>query len=151
MMAYHLDCGILFKPRLYVENVKVVRLSGLDPPLKCEIQKKYPHLDSVSLSKTIHLDGTQYATGMILSAGQCSGLPEFHKIATILIDSGKMAFICKTLSSWYIEHFRSYELVEHSYADFLVLDPDVLTDYLPLAAYTVGGTLMVTPRAFILH
>lgn len=50
MMAYHLDCGILFKPRLYVENVKVVRLSGLDPPLKREIQKKYPHLDSVSLS-----------------------------------------------------------------------------------------------------
>lgn len=151
MMAYHLDCGILFKPRLYVENVKVVRLSGLDPPLKREIQKKYPHLDSVSLSNTIHLDGTQYAAGMILSAGQCSGLPEFHKIATILIDSEKVAFICKRLSSWYIEHFRSYELVEHTYADFLLLDPDVLIDYHPLAAYTVGGKLMVTPRAFILH
>lgn len=97
MMAYHLDCGILFKPRLYVENVKVVRLSGLDPPLKREIQKKYPHLDSVSLSNTIHLDGV---AGMILPAGQCSGLPEFHEIATIHIESEKVAFICKRLSSF---------------------------------------------------
>ena len=151
MIAYHLDSGILFKPKLYVENVKVVRVSELDPSLKYEIQKKYPHLDSVSLSKTVHLDGTQYAAGMILSSGQCSGLPEFHKIANILVNAEEVAFICKKLSSWYMEHYRSYELVENTCADLLVLDPDVLTDYHPLAAYTVGGKLMVTPRTFLLH
>lgn len=59
IMAYHLDSGILFKQKLYVENVEGVRVSELDPSLKYEIQK-YPHLNSVSLSKTIHLDGTQY-------------------------------------------------------------------------------------------
>ena len=51
MMAYHLDSGNLFKPKLYVENVKVVRVSELDPSLQCQIQKKYPHQDTVSLSK----------------------------------------------------------------------------------------------------
>lgn len=49
MMAYYLDSGNLLKPKLYVENVKLARVSELDPSLKCEIQKKYPHLDSVSV------------------------------------------------------------------------------------------------------
>lgn len=40
MKAYYLDSGNLFKPKLYVENVKVVRVSELDPSLRCEIQKK---------------------------------------------------------------------------------------------------------------
>ncbi len=151
MMAYHLDSGNLFKPKLYVENVKVVRISELDPSLKCEIQTKYPHLDSVSLSNTIHLHGTQYVAGMILCAGQCSDLPEFHRIATILVNAEEVTFICKRLSSWYVKHFRSYELVEHTCTHHLVLDPDVLTDYHPLAAFTVGGKLMVTPRTFLLH
>lgn len=152
MMAYQLDSGNIFKPKPYVKNVKEVRISELDPSLKYEIQKKYRHLESVSLSKTIHLHGTQYAVGMIVSAGQCSGLPELiEKIATILVNAEEVAFICQRLSSWYVEHFRSYELVEHTCADPLVLDPDVLTDYHPLAAHTVGGKLMVTPRTFILH
>ncbi len=98
---------------MYIENVKVARVSELDPSLKCEIQKKHPHLNSVSLSKTVHLHGTQYVASMILSAGQCSGLPEFHKIVTILANAEEVTFICKRLSSWYIEHFRSYELVEY--------------------------------------
>lgn len=74
-----------------------------------------------------------------------------EKIATILVNAEEVAFICQRLSSWYVEHFRSYELVEHTCADPLVPDPDVLTDYHPLAAHTVGGKLMVTPRTFILH
>lgn len=68
---------------------------------------------------------------------------------TILVNAEEVAFICKRLSSWYVEHFRSYELDDHTCLS--VLDPDVLTDYHPLAAYTVCGKLMVTPRKFILH
>lgn len=147
-----MDSQNLFKPELYVGNVKAVRLSELDPSLKCEIQKKkYPHLNSVSLSKTIHLYGTQYTEGMILSAWQLSGLPEFHKIVIILVNAEEVMFICKRLSSWYIEHFRSYELVEGHCAETVVLDPDVLTDYHPLSAYKVGGKLTVTTRTFLLH
>lgn len=93
--------------------------------------RRSTHIDSVSQFKVIQLDGTKYAAGMILPAGQCSGLPEFQKIETILIDAEKVAFVCQRLSSSYIEDFRSYELVEHTYADFLFLDPDVLTDYHP--------------------
>lgn len=95
MMAYHLDSGFLFKQKLYVENVKVARLTQLDPALRHGIQKKYPHLDIVSLSEVIQLDGTKYAAGMIVPAGQCSGLPDFHKIETIVNDAEKVAFICK--------------------------------------------------------
>ena len=69
MMAYHLDNENLLKTKLYVEKVKVIRVSELDPLLKCAIQKKYPHLDSVSLSKSVHLHGTQYAEGMIYLQG----------------------------------------------------------------------------------
>lgn len=151
MLAYHLDRRNLFKAKLYVEKVKVVRVSELNTSLKCEIEKKYPHLHSMSLSKTIHLHGTQYAEGMILSSGQCSGLPEFHKIVIILVNAEEVTFICKRLSSWYIEHFRSYELVEHHCSEIVALDPDALTDYHPLEAYKVGGKLMVTTRTFILN
>ena len=56
-----------------------------------------------------------------------------------------MIFICKILSSWYIE------FVEPHCAEIVALDPDVLTDYRPLTAYKVGGKLMVTTRSFILH
>lgn len=151
MIAYHLDNQSLFKQKLYIEKVKVVKVSELDKPLQCEIQKKYPHLGSVSLSKSIHLHGTQYVQDMILAAGQCSGLPEFHKIVTILIHADKVTFFCKRLSSWYTEHFRSYELVESHIAEIVALDPDVLTDYHPLAAYTIGGKVMVTQKTFLLH
>ena len=129
--------------------MKVIRVSKLDPLLKCTIQNKYPHLDSVSLSKHFPLHGTQRAEGMTSPAGQCSGLLEFHDIVTGLVNSNDVILICKILSSWYIEHLRSYEFVEPHCAEIVALDPDVPTDYRP--AYKVYGKLMVTTRSFILH
>lgn len=109
--------------------------------------QKYPHQDSVSLSKMIHLHGAHYKEGMILSAGQHSGLPEFPEIVTILVNVEEVTFICKRLSSWYIEHLRFYKLAECAHAELLILDLDLLTDYHPLAEYPVVGKLMV----FLLH
>ena len=57
---------------------------------------------------------------MILLAGQCSGLP-FHKIVTVLVNSQDVTLISKILSSWYIEHLRSYELVEPHCAEIVVI------------------------------
>lgn len=147
MLAYHLESQNLFKAKLYVEKVKVVKVSELDASLRGQIEETYPNLHTVSLSKTVHLHGTQYAEGMILSSGQCSGLPEFHKIVYILVHTEEVTFICKRLSSWYIEHFRSYELVEHHSSEIVALVPD----YHPLQAYKVGGKLMVTSRTFLLN
>lgn len=151
MTALHLDRENIFKPRLYINKVKVVRVSELEPSVKSEIQKKYPHLNYVSLADSGHLHGTQYTKDMILPAGVCGGLPEFHKILTILIETEKVTLICKRLSSWYHEHFQSYELVEPRYAKIILLDPDMVADYHPLASYTVGGKLLVITRTFILH
>lgn len=82
-----------------------------------------------------------------MSAGECSGLPEFFRILHILLDkSWKVYFVTARLSSWYMEHYRSYQLIENCYSDLEILDPETLNDYHPLAAYQVARTLMVTPR-----
>lgn len=151
MMAYYLDGKNLFKPKLYIGSVDKVKISSLDEKLRVEIKKKYPQQDTVSLAKDIHLYGTQYVAGMIVSAGQCSGLPDFYKIQYIVVTFEKVSFATKKLSSWYMEHYRSYEVIESDYSDAEILDPEDLNDYHPLTVYPVGGKLMVTPRSSLLH
>lgn len=151
MMAYHLDGHSLFKSKLYVESVKVVKISSLEETLRAVIKRKYPDQETVSLSKDVRLHGTQYVEGMIISAGQCSGLPDFYKILYIVVNANEVSFVSKHLSSWYLEHYRSYELVESSYSNIDVLDPEALNDYHPLTAYTVGGKVLVTLKTSLLR
>lgn len=151
MIAYHLDAQSLLKSELYVEKVDVVRTSLLDARLKCAVQAKFPHLHTVSLSKDVCLHGTQYVKDMIISAGQCNGQPEFFKIESMLLCSAKVFFISKRLSAWYIEHLRSYELVESNCADIVVLDPDDLNDYHPLTSYRFSERVFVTLRTYLQH
>ena len=58
LLAYHLDSPNLFKAKLIVEKVKVVTVSELDTTLRCVIERKCPHLERVSLSKSVQLHGT---------------------------------------------------------------------------------------------
>jgi len=116
MMAYHLDGQNLFKPKLYTGNVDIVKTSSLDERLRTAIKTKYLDQDTVSLAKDIYLYGTQYVKGMIISAGHCSGLPDFYRIMSIVVNLDKVSFVCRKLSSWFMEHYRSYELDESSYA-----------------------------------
>ena len=88
---------------------------------------------------------------MIISAGNCSGLPDFYRIMRIVVNLDKVSFVCRKLSSWFMEHYRSYEIVESSYADIEILDPEALNNYHPLTAYTVGGRVLVTPKTCLLH
>lgn len=81
MMAYFLDSPNLFKPKLSVDKIK----TSLDEKLRMIIERHYLRQASVSLAKNVYLYGTQYVKGMV-SAGQCSGLPEFYKIMNILVD-----------------------------------------------------------------
>lgn len=119
--------------------------------MRIAIDKNYPHLETVPLSKDIQLHGTQYAEGMILSPGHYSGLPEFYKIVTIVINTEKVAFVYKKLTSWYLEHFRFFELVEGIYTESHILDLEALNHHLPLVAYTVAGTNLVTPKVCLLY
>lgn len=92
-----------------------------------------------------------YVDGMILSSGYCSGLPEFQKIVNILVNPEKVAFVAKKLTSCYLEHLRSFELVESIYADIEIFNPQALNNHHPLVAYTVGGKVLVTPKVCLLH
>ena len=151
MMAYFLDGQNMFKPKLYTGDVDTVEISSFEEKLRMVIKKKYPNQETVSLAKEVNLYGTQYVKGMIVSAGQCSGLPDFYKILNILVNFEKVSFVTTKLSSWFMEHYRSYQLIDSSYTDTEILDPEALNDYHPLAAYPVAGKLMVTPKTCLLH
>lgn len=88
---------------------------------------------------------------MILSAGYLSGMPEFFKILKCVMVQQTVSFLCKKVTLWYTEHLRSYIIEESRYGQICILDPDMLNDFHPLVAYTVGGSVVVTPQAFLLH
>lgn len=149
MVAYHLDSH-LFSHGIHVESVKVVQAASLDASWKRALERRFSHLESVSLSSNVQVDGIRYREGMIISTGQCGGLPEFYRIHRILV-AEVLGFLCIKLPSWYIEHLRSYELDETSYAETDILTFDDLNDFYPLIAYSVRGKLLVSPKKFLLH
>lgn len=76
---------------------------------------------------------------------------EFYKLLNIVVNFEKVFFVTAKLSSWFMEHYRSYEVIDTSCVDVKILDPEDLNDYQPLTAYQVAGKLMVTPRTCLLH
>lgn len=115
------------------------------------IKRKYPHLETVSLSKDIFAWDLICRKYDYVSWTLCSGLPEFYKIVTMVGDPEKVAFVGKKLTSSYLEHFRSFELVENIYADTEFFDPEALNNHHPLTAYTVGVKELMTPKVCLLH
>lgn len=61
MMACQFDSQSLFKPVLHVEKVTDIKISSLDADLRTVIKRKYPHLETVSLSKDIYFYGTDFS------------------------------------------------------------------------------------------
>lgn len=151
MIAYYLDGQSVFKPQRYVEGVKVVAIASLDATKRSAVSLKYPHQESVSLSSDVHLHGVRYVEGMVISARHCSGLPEFFKILDIVVETDKVTFVSRKMASWYVEHYRSYELFESCYAEVDILDFEALNDHQPLPIYSVGGKVFVTLRTSLLN
>lgn len=149
MVAYHLDSN-LFRQRIHVENVRVVQVTSLDATWRDTVQRRCSHLTTVSLSSDVQVDGIRYREGMIISAGQCGGLPEFYRIHRILV-AENIGFLCIKHPSWYIEHVRSFELDVTSYAETDILMLEDLNDFYPLIAYSVRGKLLVSPKKFLMH
>lgn len=56
-------------------------------------------LNRADVLENVHLDGIHFSEGMVLSSGQCSGLPDFLRILSVLVNANKVAFLCKRLSS----------------------------------------------------
>lgn len=149
-MAYFLDGQSLFKQKLSVGNIDRVDIYCLDQNLQTLLKARDCHQKTVSFAKRVHLHGTQYAKDMVISAGELGGLPEFYRILNIIVDCEKVLFVAGKFSSWYMEHYRSYQL-DGCYTELALLSPEDLNDYHPLTAYTVCGKLMVTPVTCLLH
>lgn len=149
MVAYHLDSN-LFKHHIHAECVKVVAVASLDGSWREAFQRMCSHLNSVSLASDVQVDGIRYREGMVISAGQCGGLPEFYRIHRILV-AENLGFLCIKLPSWYTEHVRSFELDVTRHAETDILTFEDLNDFYPLVAYSVRGKLLVSPKKFLIH
>lgn len=88
---------------------------------------------------------------MVVSAGSCSGLPEFRQITQIIAFRTAIIFVCRVMSAWYHEHLRSYEVYYFDVTlPLCVLPLSELNNVFPLPAYRIGGKLMVTLKRYIL-
>lgn len=147
MMAYHLGTSGTIKSALFVCNVSTVPVEVLNDDWQRAIKQKYPNLEYVQLTKTASYYGTEYSKGMILGHGSTAGLPDFIQVSQIIILQGKLIFIGKILTSWYNEHFRSYEV--SCTRSVVLVGVEELADFYPLAAYKVDGKFMVSLKRFI--
>lgn len=149
MMAHYLDVPSLFPPVISMQKVKHVRTCTLDVQQKAAVLQKYPHRRDVSLTPDVHLNGTHYSKGMVLSSVEQSGFPEFFRILSMLVNGNTVSFICRKLSSWYVEHYRCYEVSDTCTTQ--ILEPEDFSDHYPLISYNVQGKAMISLKRFLLH
>lgn len=139
MMAFYFDGKSLLKPKLCTASVDKIHIASLEEKLSKPIQNKFSQQYTVSRTKDVHLHGTHYAKGMIISAGQCSGLSEFNKLLNIVIHFENVFFVTTKFSSWLMEHYRSAKVVGTHCLDVEILDLEDLNDYQPQTVYQVAG------------
>lgn len=151
MLSYYLEMPSVFKPSIETGKVSVVSVCILDATIREAVLNKFSGLDSVSLTSIAYIKGTKYSKGMVLSVGHTCGLPDFGRVLEICVVDGSMLFILELFAVGFVEHLRCYQLSRRDPAATVVVEPDDLNDYTPLAAYSVGGKLLVTPRTFMLH
>lgn len=78
---------------------------------------------------------------MFLSVGVSGGLSKFSKIEQIYPVNHNASFLCHDYDSWYEVHLRSYKLSIHLQSG--------VNDTVPLSAYKIDGSLLLTAKRFI--
>ena len=151
MLAYFLDMPCLYKPAVEVERATYSSLENLSTLVKQAIQHKFSHLTTVSLATTAFIHGTKYVKGMFVSFGSTSGLPDFCQILYIVVVDSKAFFILQPFSTWYLDHFRCFEVCSTDDLQLVVVEPAELNHYAPLSAYLLQGRHLVSPKASLLH
>lgn len=136
------------KNALEVAQVSTVPLDVLKEEVAVSLHQKYPDLTVVNLAQNVSADGINFRSGMIIVHGFVGGLPDFAEIVQMCVLKDGLAFIVKKLSSWYREHYRSFEL-DPSPRDVCVIELSQLVDRYPLCAYKVGTLRMVTLKRYI--
>jgi len=149
-LSHQLDCSSFFKLDVEMAKVTPVLVTTFPENIQRALGQKLPHAQALLVAPSVCINGTDYKTDMILSAGSCSGLPDFKQITHIVAVNTEVLFVCKVMTSWYFEHLRSFELCCPDMPSFCILQLEDLNDILPLSAYSVHGKLMVTLKRFIL-
>lgn len=147
MIALHLHDSNVTKSSLSVTTTQQVSVDVLKDGIKDLVQHRYPHVTVVHVANNVHFSGTNYKPGMLLCHGFTADLPDFSEVLQIILVCNELAFVVRLLSTWYNEHFRSYEL-EHT-GNIQILEQKEMVDYYPLAAYTVAGRRLTTLKHYI--
>ena len=93
-----------------MSQVTPVLLCTFPPNVQTAIAHNIRTPGSVINASSVCVDGIKYHPNMILSAGSCSGLPEFAQIEKIIAADAAILFVCHKMTAWYCEHLRSYQL-----------------------------------------
>lgn len=147
MMAYHLAAPSFFKPKTQASRVGSVLVSALPELARVHIRTQTTS-DTIYQTSKVTIDGTDYVCGMFLSVGVSGGLSKFCKIEQIYLVNHNVSFLCCDFDSWYVEHLRSYELSATQRSLSIHLQSG-LNDTVPLSAYKIEGSLLLTPKRFI--
>lgn len=150
MMAFHLDSSTFFKPLLEIDKVRSVMVTSFPANVQSSLHQQNGKQSSVLVASSACVHGVKYCEDMIVSVGSCSGLPEFRQITHIVVINTEIMLVCRILSSWYIEHLRSYELCFGGAGCLTVTHLSELNDVFPLSAYRVKGNVYVTLKRYIL-
>ncbi|XP_049333152.1 uncharacterized protein LOC125804583 isoform X1 [Astyanax mexicanus] len=147
-IAHHLHACSFTRPLLEVTNVSTVHIDVLNREISSALKQK-SSLDLVCLAKCVTYNGLNYKCGMILIHGSLGGLPEFSEILQMVILQDKLMFIVKTLSGWYVEHYRAFDLKTSPDKEVKLVEPQELLDAYPLADYKIGRMRLVTLKRYV--
>ena len=147
MMAYHLAAPSFFKLKTQASRIESVLVSALPEVAQVHIREQTTS-DIIYKTSNVTIDGTDYVCGMFLSVGDSGGLSKFSKIEQILLVNPNVSFLCLDYDSWYVEHLLSYELSTANTSLSIHLH-SCLNDTVPLSAYKVDGSLLLTLKRFI--
>lgn len=148
--AYNLYMCRLSKPPLEVADVSTLPLDVINEDIAQAVKQKYPHMDTVDLTKHVSYSGFNYRIGMVVAHGSLAGLPEFSEIVHMIVLQETLIFIVKKLDAWYLEHYRSYALVMSTTTTQLrLVGAHELTDPYPLVHYMVGERRLISLKRYI--
>lgn len=94
MMAYHLSGPLFFKPRAQALSVTCVQVTTL-PQVAHDAIKTKTDSQNIYTTHKVSLNGTEYANGMFVSAGQTGGLPTFSRFEYLLLVNNSIFLFCR--------------------------------------------------------